>query len=174
MKMIKAQQKHEKPSRTIKKDRYHRATSRLQGAIQIHKSRAYSLARLAGMKGETFEKLAKRMGVPLVVLGRWMRRDPKIRVAYGAGVDVVGINVEAAMIKRAIGYDVKKKVVTKRIDITGRILEHTTVESVEHIPGDVGAQKFFTSKRLGKRYQEKESSSGTRVNIYLDKSDEGI
>jgi len=128
---------------------------------------------MIGVRGGTFEDLSRRVNVPPKVMARWLRKDPKIREAYGRGIDTVMMNVEAAAIKRAVGYDHPKTTVTvKRDAINGRILEKTTVKTMEHIPGDPGSQKFLLSKRMSKRYPCKsEDGGGTKVIIQVDRED---
>lgn len=114
--------------------------------------------------GLTLAQIAHNCGVGLTTLKRWRDDHEEIRTALKRGKEVVDIEVENALHKKAMGYtvNVSKVFKVKHIDYneaTGRkIREYETLETREeeiHIPADTIAQIFWLKNRKPDEWREK-------------------
>lgn len=101
--------------------------------------------------GLTDEQLARKMRVSCCTLYDWKNRYPEISEALKKGKEVVDIEVENALLKRALGYDVEESVVEES-DVNGR----KTRTTVRHVPADVTAQIFWLKNRRPEVWREKQ------------------
>lgn len=157
----------------MRKAECHRWLSKSRGMQYIQKARVYKLARVSGMLGESIASLAERVGVPSRILGQWMMKDPKIQRNMQKGMDVMVVEVERAAIKRAVGYDKPKRTISTKRDISGKVVERTTVSTVEHIAGDPSMQRYILDRRAKKRYA-KEDNAPAQVLIHIDGDDDRL
>ena len=88
-----------------------------------------TLIRAWARDGLTHEQIAHNMGIKRQTLYDWCNRHETIAEALKRGKAVVDYEVENALLKRALGYDV----------IEG--------DRVRHIPPDVGALCFWLKNR---------------------------
>ena len=95
-------------------------------------------------------QIAKNMGIGEATLYRYKANHPEIKEALRKGKEVVDIEVENAMLKRALGYTVR--IVEQKIDKFGDV--HECVRDV-HIPGDVTAQIFWLKNRRRQQWRDK-------------------
>ena len=84
-------------------------------------------------------------------LSDWKNKHPEILDALKKGKEVVDIEVENALLKRALGYDVEERVVEES-DVNGR----KTRTTVRHVPADVTAQIFWLKNRRPEVWREKQ------------------
>lgn len=116
--------------------------------------------------GLTDEQLAGRMGVNPATLYDWKKKYPKISEALKKGKEVVDIQVENALLKRALGYDFQEEKI-ERSDKDGV----KVVQTVKHIPPDTTAQIFWLKNRRPDRWRDKPepaSDDGGGVQIIDD------
>lgn len=95
-------------------------------------------------------QIAKNMGISEATLYRYKANHPQIKEALRKGKEVVDIEVENAMLKRALGYTVR--IVEQKIDKFGDV--HDCERDV-HIPGDVTAQIFWLKNRRRQQWRDK-------------------
>jgi hypothetical protein len=95
-------------------------------------------------------QIAKNMGISEATLYRYKANHPEIKEALRKGKEVVDIEVENAMLKRALGYTVR--IVEQKIDKFGDV--HDCERDV-HIPGDVTAQIFWLKNRRRQQWRDK-------------------
>lgn len=109
--------------------------------------------------GATDQHLAKIFGVDKSTIARWKRMHSDFRDAVCAGKDEWDSNhVEGALCKRATGYEFEET--TQEWD--EKTQAFVTVKKVlKHIPGDVGAQRFWLANRRKERWQESRRIDGT-------------
>lgn len=100
--------------------------------------------------GLTDEQIAHNMGIRRETLYDYKNKYPNISNALKKGKEVVDIEVENAMLKRALGYTVK--IVEQKIDKFGDV--HNCERDV-HIPGDVTAQIFWLKNRKRQQWRDK-------------------
>ena len=96
------------------------------------------------------EQIAKNMGVSEATLYNYKKKYPKIKEALRKGKEVVDIEVENAMFKRAIGYTIT--INEQKVDKDGFV--HDLKRDV-HIPGDVTAQIFWLKNRRRQQWRDK-------------------
>ena len=96
------------------------------------------------------EQIAKNMGISEATLYNYKNKHPEIKEALRKGKEVVDIEVENAMLKRALGYTVR--IVEQKIDKFGDI--HNCERDV-HVPGDVTAQIFWLKNRRRQQWRDK-------------------
>ena len=101
--------------------------------------------------GLTDEQIARNCRISRQTLNEWRNTYPAISDALKKGKEVVDIEVENALLKRALGYDVEERVVEES-DVNGR----KTRTTVRHVPADVTAQIFWLKNRRPEVWREKQ------------------
>lgn len=104
-------------------------------------------------QGMTADGIADRMGLTPASLARKRRSCPALDAALRRTREVVDFEVEAALLKRALGYEAVEE---RTEDKNGK---PGVIRTVKHVPGDVHAQIFWLQCREPKKYRE-ESRSG--------------
>ena len=115
--------------------------------------------------GLTYEQIAHNMGIGLTTLKEWRQKQPTIQSALKKGKEVVDIEVENALLKRALGYTIT--IVEQKLDKEGCV--HTLEKDV-HVPGDTTAQIFWLKNRRKQQWRDKIEYSND--NGELNKLDE--
>jgi hypothetical protein len=95
-------------------------------------------------------QIAKNMGISEATLYRYKANCPEIKEALRKGKEVVDIEVENAMLKRALGYTIT--INEQKVDKDGYV--HDLKRDV-HIPGDVTAQIFWLKNRRRQQWRDK-------------------
>lgn len=110
------------------------------------------LLRIAGWArdGLTDEQIAKNAGVSRSTLNEWKKRFPDILDALKNGKEVVDIQVENALLKRALGYEYTE-VKTKK---ENGIVTEVTMTTRQVVP-DVTAQIFWLKNRKPESWRDK-------------------
>lgn len=109
------------------------------------------------------EQIAHNIGINVKTLYDWKKKHCNICNALKKGKEVVDVEVENALLKKCLGYNVpvikcfKVKNIKynengKKIEETEEIVEH---EEKMHIPADTTAQIFWLKNRLPKQWREK-------------------
>lgn len=101
-------------------------------------------------EGLTDEQLAGKMQINPATLYDWKKKYPKISEALKKGKEIVDIQVENALLKRALGYDYQEEKI-ERSDKDGVKI----VQTLKHVPGDTTAQIFWLKNRLPDKYRDK-------------------
>lgn len=109
--------------------------------------------------GLTDEQIAHNIGIATGTLYEWKNRFPEIDEALKKGKEVVDIQVENALLKRALGYSYEETKVIAETDGRKR------VERVQkHVLPDVTAQIFWLKNRRPDKWRDKhEVNYGERV-----------
>lgn len=103
--------------------------------------------------GLTDEQIAHNMGIRRSTLYEWKRRFPLISDTLKKGKEVVDIQVENALLKRALGYtftEVTKERVVDYDPQTGEVVGshmEITKEVTKEVQPDVTAQIFWLKNR---------------------------
>ena len=90
------------------------------------------------------------MGIGARTLYDWKGRYPQISQALKKGKEIVDIQVENALLKRALGYDYQEEKI-ERSDKDGVKI----VQTLRHVPGDTTAQIFWLKNRRPDKYRDK-------------------
>ena len=109
--------------------------------------------------GLTYEQIAHNMGIGLTTLKEWRQKQPTIQSALKKGKEVVDIEVENALLKRALGYTIT--IVEQKLDKEGCV--HTLEKDV-HVPGDTTAQIFWLKNRKKQQWRDKVEYENTGEN----------
>lgn len=102
------------------------------------------------MDGLTDEQIAAGMKIAASTLYDWKNRFPEISNALKKGKEVVDIQVENALFKRALGYDYQEE----RVEISTKGDKKVT-QTIKHIPADVTAQIFWLKNRRPDKWRDK-------------------
>ena len=116
--------------------------------------------------GLTDEQLAEKMGIGARTLYDWKLKYPQISQALKKGKEVVDIQVENALLKRALGYEFQEERVERSSKDGVKV-----VQTIKHIPGDTTAQIFWLKNRRPDRWRDKPepvSADGEGVKIIDD------
>ncbi len=101
------------------------------------------------------EQIAHNCGINAATLYDWKKKYPKISKALKKGKEVVDIEVENALYKRATGYTALEE--TK--ELVGDEMMTTKVVK-KHIAPDVGAAAFWLKNRKPNEWRDKREVSG--------------
>lgn len=101
-------------------------------------------------EGLTDEQLAEKMRIGVRTLYDWKLRYPQISQALKKGKEIVDIQVENALLKRALGYDYQEERVERSAKDGVKV-----VQTLKSVPPDVTAQIFWLKNRRPDRWREK-------------------
>lgn len=115
--------------------------------------------------GLTDEQIAHNMGIATSTLYTWKQAHKEILEALKRGKEVVDIEVENALLKRAMGYDY----IEERVEVNGNGKRKVT-QTTKHVPGDTTAQIFWLKNRRADRWRDKPTptAEGNEVTIVDD------
>ncbi len=108
-------------------------------------------------------QIAKNMGVSEATLYNYKNKYPLIKEALKKGKEVVDIEVENALFKKALGYNIIVQKAFKLKDIVynengKKISESERIEYAEeeiHVPADTTAQIFWLKNRKKAQWRDK-------------------
>ena len=108
--------------------------------------------------GLTDEQIAKNMGICRDTLIQWKKRFPDISDTLKKGKDVVDVEVENSLLKRAKGCTVVEETQELMINPdTGKRELITTKKVIKEIPPDTTAQIFWLKNRRPDLWRDKQS-----------------
>ena len=104
--------------------------------------------------GLRYDQIANNMGITEGTLYAWIDKYPDIKEALKKGEEVMVYEVENALYKAAIGYDVTETDQTETIypDGTKVVAKHARKR---HIPASIGAICFILKNRRSDKWQDK-------------------
>ena len=110
--------------------------------------------------GLTDEQIASNIGIRRETIYEWKKKYPNIDNALKKGKEVVDIQVENALLKRALGYkftEVTRERVTELNAETGEAEQRLVVtkEVTKEVNPDVTAQIFWLKNRKPKEWRDK-------------------
>lgn len=109
--------------------------------------------------GLTDAQLAEKMDIAESTLYEWKKKYPEISEALKKGKEVVDIQVENALLKRALGYSYTET--RREIDADGR---KKVVRTEKQVLPDTTAQIFWLKNRMPEKYRDKpQGSSNTNI-----------
>lgn len=104
--------------------------------------------------GLTYEQIAHNMGVHVSCLYKWVKEHDELKEAIKKGEQVMVYEVENAMYKAALGYNVTEVEETQSSSEGGLVT--IKKKRSRHIPANVAAQIFILKNRRGDRWKEKQ------------------
>ena len=102
------------------------------------------------------EQIAKNMGINVATLYKYKNLYSKINEALKRGKEVIDIEVENALYKRAIGYTYEEVKEEEMAD--GRVRRTVTIKEVA---GDTTAQIFWLKNRKPAEWRDKQNIEHT-------------
>lgn len=106
--------------------------------------------------GLTDEQIANNMGVRRETLYDWKKKHPNISNALKRGKEVVDIQVENALLKRALGYEYTEE----KVEISEKDGRKVT-QTVKHVAPDTTAQIFWLKNRRPEKWRSEPRESGS-------------
>lgn len=120
--------------------------------------------------GLTDEQIAKNVGITAKTLYEWENAYSEIRDALKKGKAPVDIEVENALLKKALGFTVKVlkpiKIRTKKQLKDKGTIEEEHIEYAEeevYIPPDTTAQIFWLKNRKPSKWRDKPATDGNII-----------
>ena len=114
------------------------------------------------------EQIAKNMGIAYSTLKNWKNEYPAVMAALKRGKEVIDIEVENALLNKALGFTFKVKKSYKLKDVEykdGRkVRESERIEMVDeeqYIPPDTTAQIFWLKNRKPAEWRDKQNIEHT-------------
>lgn len=111
--------------------------------------------------GLTNDQIAKNIGIHRDTLYTWIRKYPDIADALKKGKEVVDIEVENALLKRALGYEYEE-VKTLIEEVDGR-KKKKVEKTIKHIPADTTAGIFWLRNRKGLTWSNRDVVDTERI-----------
>lgn len=105
--------------------------------------------------GLTDEQIAGNVGITATTLYEWKNRFSEISEALKKGKEVVDIQVENALLKRALGYDYQEQRIEKSEKDGTKI-----IQTIKHVPADTTAQIFWLKNRRPDKWRDKPEVPG--------------
>lgn len=106
--------------------------------------------------GLTDEQIAMKMGINVSTLYTWKNKYNEIAESLKKGKEVVDVEVENALLKRALGYSwievTKERVWNKDLEINEFVV---TKEVTRHVSPDTTAQIFWLKNRKPAEWRDK-------------------
>nr|DAO00069.1 MAG TPA: terminase small subunit [Caudoviricetes sp.] len=122
--------------------------------------------------GLSDEQIAHNIGITTTTLYDWKKKYPAFSEALARGKEVVDIEVENALLKRAKGYDYIETTSELIADKNARnkAVMKVTKRVTRHVPPDVKALIFWLTNRKPewRDKQEKELSGNIGINLVVD------
>ena len=103
--------------------------------------------------GLTDEQLAKKMGISPSTLYAWKDKYSEILEALKKGKEIVDIEVENALLKRALGYEYMEESV--EVVTNGKRTERRVKQITKVVPPDVTAQIYWLKNRNPDKWRDK-------------------
>lgn len=107
--------------------------------------------------GLTDEQISSNAGIATATLYDWKKRFPEISEALKKGKEVVDVQVENALLKRALGYSYDE--VTQELcenAKTGKVELKVTKKVTKEVSPDTTAQIFWLKNRRPDRWRDKQ------------------
>ena len=107
--------------------------------------------------GLTDEQIAKNMGINVATLYEYKKRYHEINESLKRGKQVVDIEVENALLKRALGYEYEENTYEAKYDKEeGKYVQVLTKTVTKHVQPDTTAQIFWLKNRKPKEWRDKQ------------------
>lgn len=117
--------------------------------------------------GLTDEQTAHNMGISYTTLKDWINKFPAISTALKKGKAPVDLQVENALLKRALGYEYEETI-TEMEEVSGGKPKKHIRKVTKHMPPDTTAQIFWLKNRRPDRWRDKIENVQTVGNELLE------
>lgn len=116
-------------------------------------------------EGATLESIASSFGVTRNTLLAWIKKYPELEEARERGLIPVEIQVENALLSRALGY--KSKNFERVKGVQGDKYSDYTIEKDIDLPPDPASCMFWLKMRNAKRWREEKEEKEVQGNITI-------
>ena len=107
--------------------------------------------------GLTDEQIAENMGISRSTLNEWKKKYPDISDTLKRGKDIVDIQVENALLKRALGYSYVETTKELMLDKASGKMEMVITKTVtKEVQPDTTAQIFWLKNRRANKWRDKQ------------------
>lgn len=116
-------------------------------------------------KGLIDEQIAHNLGIAYSTFREYKNKYEALSAALKRGKEVINLEVEHALLKRALGY--KYEEITKepvKNDVTGEIKLQVTKEVTKEVLPDVTAQIFWLKNRRPEDWRDKKEIFSSATN----------
>lgn len=120
--------------------------------------------------GLSNKQIAHNIGIREETIYTWMKKYPQLDKAIKKGKEVVDREVENALLKRALGYEIEETKTYMKDTGNGKQQKHIE-KTKKHIAGDTTAMIFWLKNRKREEWNEKfqlEHSGGTTNTVSLE------
>lgn len=100
------------------------------------------------------KQIAHNIGISEQTLNEWRKKYPEFSESLKKGKDVVDREVENALLRRALGYDYTEERIEKSAKDGTKI-----VQTLKHVPPDVGACAFWLKNRKPEQWRERREAA---------------
>jgi len=108
--------------------------------------------------GLTDEQIATKLGVSRSTLNEWKKKFPDISDTLKRGKEVVDVEVENALLKRALGYSTTEVTRERALNPeTGKVELVVTKAVTKEVPPDTTAQIFWLKNRRPDLWRDKQN-----------------
>lgn len=117
--------------------------------------------------GLTNEQIAHNIGVTARTFADWVSRFPSLSSSLKKGKAPVDLQVENALLKRALGYEYEETI-TEMEEVSGGKPKKHIRKVTKHMPPDTTAQIFWLKNRRPDRWRDKIENVQTVGNELLE------
>ncbi len=140
---------------------------------------AEGLLQLGGWarNGLTDEQIAHNIGITRKTLAEWKNKYSDISDTLKINKEIVDIQVENALLKRALGYSFTETTKERKMnDATGKYEMVTTKEVIKEVTPDTTAQIFWLKNRKPEEWRDKKDVAveGNINSVVSSMSDEAL
>lgn len=125
--------------------------------------------------GLTQEQIAKNVGCASTTLSSWKSKSEKISEALKKGAEVVDLEVENALLKRALGYKSQNKQTFINVNAKGQKSQRVIVTENE-VPPDTTAIVFWLKNRrpdkwrkMAPAFERKTEAEARKLEVEIEK-----
>ena len=114
--------------------------------------------------GLTDEQIAHNVGINPATLYDWKKKFDKISNALKKGKEVIDIQVENALLKRALGYEYTEESIEVSTDADGKETRKVK-QTIKEVLPDTTAQIFWLKNRRPDKWRDKPVSAADETEI---------
>ena len=111
--------------------------------------------------GLTDEQISHNMGIRRSTLSEWKNKFPDISDALKKNKEIVDVEVENALLKRAKGYEFTEEKIEVETNRHGQVVGRKVAQTVKQVVPDVGAAAMWLKNRRPDRWRDNPTVSDT-------------
>lgn len=135
------------------------ATKKRKTKYETHVKPKLKLIEAWARDGDIDETIAKKLGVAYSTFRAYKDKYEALSAALKRGKEVVDVEVENALLKRALGYEYTEEKVEVETTKTGAVKSRKVVQIVKQVAPDVGAACFWLKNRKPNKWRDRQIDS---------------